>query len=154
MVERWRYVSIYLTLSFLMKKLSRNKIVKKLDSIFSQYIRLRDCDSKWIVVCPLCWMKVERKKAQNMHFISRACMFYRYDEINCHAWCMRCNVILNWNYIVYTRRMQEKYWIEFVDNMITTSKQIYKISTPELEEKIQFYSSLVQKLISRKHLYS
>jgi hypothetical protein len=29
-----------------MKKLSRNKIIKKLDAVFSEYIRLRDSDSK------------------------------------------------------------------------------------------------------------
>ena len=44
-----------------------------------------------------------------MHFITRACWYYRYDEDNCHAGCMRCNVILNGNYIEYTRYMQNKY---------------------------------------------
>ena len=135
----------------LMKKLSRSKIVKKLDWIFSTYIRLRDCDSKWIVICPLCWAKIPRKKAQNMHFISRAILKYRYDENNCHAWCMRCNVILNWNYIVYTRRMQNKFWIKKVDEMIN-DKEICKIRTPELEEMIEHYTTQCKKIADEKNI--
>lgn len=58
-----------------------------------------------------------------MHFITRAVYKYRRDEKNCHAGCMRCNVILHGNYIVYTRRMQRKYGEILVDEMIN-DKQI------------------------------
>lgn len=135
-----------------MKKLSRSKIIQKLDRIFSIYIRLRDCDNIWIVVCPLCKSKIPRKKAQNMHFISRWVLKYRFDEDNCHAGCMRCNVILNWNYIIYTRWMQIKYGIDKVDKMIT-DKQVYKLKTPELEEMIKEYMDKCQRLASKKHLH-
>lgn len=134
-----------------MKKLSRSKIIKKLDSIFSIFIRLRDCNSDWIVICPLCWARVPRKKAQNMHFISRWVLKYRYDEDNCHAGCMRCNVILNWNYIIYTRRMQNRYWVEKIDKMIN-DKQIFKITTPELTEMIENYTKLARAIAIKKHL--
>ena len=134
-----------------MQKITRSKLIKKLDSVFSIYIRLRDCDSDWIVVCPLCWAKVSRKKAQNMHFISRWVLKYRFDEHNCHAWCMRCNVILNGNYIAYTRRMQNKYWIERVDEMIN-DKEIFKLRTYEIEEMIENYKRLSEHIASKKHL--
>lgn len=124
---------------------TRWKLIKKADSIFSTYIRLRDSNSKGIVVCPLCWAKTPRRKAQNMHFISRSCMLYRYDENNCFAWCMRCNVILNWNYIVYTRFMQDKFWIDKVDEMITNSKKIYKLQTFEIEDIINTYTEKIKK---------
>lgn len=134
-----------------MKKLSRNKIVKKLDWVFSEYIRLRDCDKKGIVICPLCWKRIFRKYAQNMHFVSRWVLKYRFSEKNCHAGCMRCNVILHWNYIQYTRYMQKKFWYDFVDYIIN-DKVAYNISTSQLEAMIYKYESLRDSLLKEKNL--
>lgn len=122
------------------KKISRQDLIKEVDNVFSRFIRLRDANEKWIVTCPLCWAKMPRKQSQNMHFISRWNMKYRFNEKNCHAWCMRCNVYLNWNYIAYTRYMQRKYWISFVDRMIA-DKCAYKISTPDLVDMFHYYSN-------------
>lgn len=122
---------------------SRSKLVKKADSIFSTYIRLRDADKHGIVTCPLCWAKIHWKKAQNMHFITRSCWLYRYDEDNCHAWCMRCNVILNWNYIEYTLYMINKYSLQKVEEMKKNSKRVYKLPTVEIQTKIDYYSEKI-----------
>lgn len=134
-----------------MKKLSRSKLIRELDRVFSIYIRLRDCNRDGVVVCPLCWAKIPWKKAQNMHFISRWVLKYRYDEDNCHGWCMRCNVILNGNYIRYTRWMQNKYGIERIDEMIN-DKQIFKLRTPEIMEMIEGYLIKCRQLANKKHL--
>ena len=107
------------------KSPTKTRLRKKADSVFSTFIRLRDSNKSWVVTCPLCWSKLTRKQAQNMHFIKRSCWFYRYDESNCHAWCYRCNVALNWNYIEYTRWMQKRYGIDYVDNMISKSKKLH-----------------------------
>ena len=128
------------------RSLTRQDYVKELDWVFSKFIRLRDCNDKWIVVCPLCWARIPREKAQNMHFLSRWNMKHRYDEKNCHAGCMRCNVILNWNYIAYTRRMQKQYWISYVDKLIA-DKWPYKIPTAMLVDMINYYSQKVDKLL-------
>jgi len=127
------------------KKPTRSKLVQKADSVFSTFIRLRDSDRHGIVTCPLCWARIPRKKAQNMHFITRACWLYRYDETNCFWGCYRCNCILNWNYIIYTRFMQDKFWIEKVDEMIKKSKELHKLQTYEIEEIINKYTDKIQK---------
>ena len=128
------------------RKLTRQDYIKELDGVFSRFIRLRDCNERWIVVCPLCWTRIPREKAQNMHFVSRWVMKHRYDEKNCHAGCMRCNVILNGNYIAYTRRMQKTYWIGYVDRLIA-DKWPYKIPTPMLVDMIHYYQWKVDKLM-------
>lgn len=133
------------------KKLTRKDYVKQLDSIFSTFIRLRDSTKEWIVVCPLCWARVSWKQAQNMHFISRGCWRYRYDEDNCHAGCMRCNVILHGNYILYTRWMQNTYGIKKVDEMINKKSSVYKIPTPQFLEMIEYYTQKVDKLYKTKY---
>ena len=134
------------------KNKTRQDYIKQLDNVFSIFIRLRDCNAKWIVICPLCWAKIPRKKAQNMHFISRGVIKYRYDEKNCHAGCMRCNVFLNGNYIIYTRWMQKTYWITYVDRIIS-DKQPYKIPTPMLMEMIKYYTQKANILANKKNIF-
>lgn len=128
---------------------TRSELIKKLDQIFSVYTRLSVADKDWYITCPLCWARVHWIKAQNMHFITRSVFKYRWDERNCHAGCMRCNVILHGNYIVYTRRMQRKYGEILVDEMIN-DKQITKIATWSLQEMIDYYTDLVNDLARSK----
>lgn len=84
-----------------------------------------------------------------MHFVSRWILKYRYDENNCHAGCFRCNVILNWNYIVYTIRMQKKYSIEYVDTIIN-DKVPYTIPTGALLEMVDYYKNQKNQLLETK----
>ena len=130
---------------------TRSKLVQKLDQVFSVYIRLSVADKDWMITCPLCGARVHRTKAQNMHFIKRSVYKYRRDEKNCHAGCVKCNVILHGNYIVYTRRMQRKYWEILVDEMIN-DRQIMKIATSSLQEMIAHYQSMVDELRRTKGL--
>lgn len=133
------------------KEAKRTKLKHKLDVIFSRFIRFRDCDKNWNVKCPLCWAVIPRKKAQNMHFISRWVMKYRYSEENCHAWCYTCNVTLNGNYIAYTLFMINKFWKEKVEEM-KNDKQPYKIESWRMEEMIEEYKWKVEELKKLKHL--
>lgn len=126
------------------KTFSRKDYVKKYDEVFSTYIRLRDSDEKGIVTCPLCWAKKHRRDAQNMHFIPRWCYALRRSEENCHWWCLRCNVILHWNYLHYTLWMQNKFWIEKVNEMVKKKYEVNKISTAEIKEWIE---TTVEKII-------
>ena len=134
------------------KQKTRKQLIWELDSVFSQYIRLRDSDSRWIVVCPLCKKRIPRKYAQNMHFISRGVLRYRFNEMNCHAWCMRCNVILNWNYIVYTIRMINTYWKNIINEMLN-NKAPYELRTPEITRLIHYYENKRDLLLRWKRFY-
>jgi len=134
------------------KTKSRKDYIKELDKRFSYFIRLRDCDSKGYIVCPLCWKKIHRKKAQNMHFIKRSVLMYRRCEYNCWAWCVWCNVILNGNYIKYTLFMIDKFWLEQVMEMQTNASKVFKISTSEIIEKIEYYKEKVKELCIEKNL--
>ncbi|RAL57307.1 hypothetical protein BSK20_03465 [SR1 bacterium human oral taxon HOT-345] len=130
---------------------TRSKLVQKLDQVFSVYIRLLVADKDGYITCPLCGARVHWTKAHNMHFITRSVYKYRRDEKNCHAGCVKCNVILHGNYIVYTRRMQRKYGEILVDEMIN-DRQIMKIATSSLQEMIDHYQSMVDELKRTKGL--
>mgnify|MGYP003665460414 CR=1 FL=1 len=73
------------------KKLSRTKLIKKLDTVFSQYIRQRDAENE-IATCFTCGKKAHWKKLQNGHFQSRRFYATRWDEMNCQVQCAGCNV--------------------------------------------------------------
>jgi hypothetical protein len=153
LVERYRYASIYSRFFFLMWKIwksERQKLEEKLDRIFSVFIRLRDCDHKWIVHCPLCSRQWHRRDAQNMHFRKRTFKKYKFSEINCHAWCEHCNVMLNWNEWAYAIRMIENYWIE-ITKELKFDKSTYKIHTYEFQEMIDHYLKRIKELAEEKN---
>lgn len=130
------------------KKPSRSKLVKKLDTIFSQFIRLRDSNDKWYAQCYTCWDTLHYKNLQNWHFITRGNYKYRWDENNCKPQCYKCNCIYSGNYKIYTSRMIDEYGKEKIDTMIW-DKQITKISTPDIIDKIEHYWILVEAHLKR-----
>ena len=75
------------------KKLTRSKLVKKLDAVFSQYIRLKDADEFGNATCFTCGKVDHWKKLQNGHFQSRKHYATRWDEMNCQVQCVSgCNM--------------------------------------------------------------
>lgn len=126
------------------------KLIKKLDAVFSRFIRLRDSNKKWMVKCPLCTWIGSWKDAQNMHFIKRFHKLFRFDEINCHAWCKRCNVVLDGNYMEYTLWMIDTYGLEKVKEMQQRQNETKHWKTYEIEEMINYYSEQVKELAKEK----
>jgi hypothetical protein len=95
--------------------------------------------------CVTCWDKKHYKEIQNGHFISRGNYKYRWDEDNCFPQCMPCNIYKSGNYIAYTLFMIWKYGKQKVEE-IQNDKELIKISTPELREKIEEYKKKVLQL--------
>ena len=120
---------------------TRSQLVKKLDAVFSKYVRLRD-DGKGCVTCGD--RSIPKEQMQNCHFFSRGRLPTRWDETNCHAGCYRCNVLLKGNYIPYTMYMIDRYGREYVDKLEKKSKSNIKISSVELKEMIEKYTELVK----------
>ena len=63
---------------------------RKLDRIFSEYIRRRD-SVNGIGTCVTCGRRKEWKYMDNGHYIKRQYLSTRYDEKNCNAQCKKCN---------------------------------------------------------------
>lgn len=129
--------------------MARKEIVKKLDKVFSEYIRLSESDEFGYGTCITCGKRLFWKEAQACHFFSRGKMPTRWDEDNVHFGCYRCNVLLKGNYINYTREMLDRYSRDFIDNLEIKSKSSAKISTVELQEMIDYYSAEVKELKSK-----
>lgn len=124
------------------KKLSRSKLIKKLDTIFSKYIRQRDA-KKEIATCFTCGKKAHWKKLQNGHFQSRRFYATRWDEMNCQVQCAGCNVFKYGEQFTFGLNLDSKFGAGTAQRLHTKARVITKLSTPDIEELISMYENLV-----------
>jgi len=127
------------------KKPSRSKLVKKLDAIFSQYIRLKDSVDGY-ATCFTCGKKDHWKKLQNGHFQSRKHYATRWDEQNCQVQCAGCNVFRYGEQFLFAKYLDERFYAGLSDELYFKSKQIVKFSNVEIEEMILKYKNLVDSM--------
>ena len=124
------------------KKPTRSKLVKKLDTVFSQYIRLSNADNNGYCTCVTCNKTFHWKEIQAGHFMSRKHYSIRWDERNVKPQCVACNV--------YRAGEQYKYSLylgkELSDVLYLQSKEIVKFTNYELEDMINDYSEKLKKL--------
>jgi hypothetical protein len=127
------------------KKLTRSKIVKKLDTVFSQYIRLKNSVDE-IATCFTCGKQDHWKKLQNGHFQSRKHYTTRWDEINCQVQCAGCNVFKYGEQYKFAVNLDAKYGQGTAERLHIKSQQIIKLSDFELEDMIKRYKNFVDSM--------
>lgn len=129
-----------------MKNTSKNT----LDRIFSEFIRRRDADKDGYVRCYCCGKILHWKQSQNMHFIPRQHMATRFDEVNCHAGCVKCNYYDNGNIEQYTIHLKRDFGDDIVERLTLKKNIGRKISEFEYKELIKYYKNEIKKLKSEK----
>ena len=128
-------------------KPSRSKIVKKLDAIFSQYIRLKDADHKGDVTCFTCGKVSHYKKGMQCgHFQSRKHYATRWLEKNVAVQCVGCNVYKFGQQYIFGKKLDEKYGDGTAEELYIKAKQTVKFSTDELQDMIKHYKDLVDSM--------
>ena len=123
------------------KKPSRKTIVKKLDTIFSIYIRRRYSVNE-ISTCVTCNKEDHWKNLQAGHFMSRKHYATRWDEDNVEVQCMGCNVYRYGEQYLFAKYLGE----DKADELLFKSRQIHKFSDVELLELIEVYKDKVDNL--------
>jgi hypothetical protein len=124
------------------KKPSRKTIITKLDSIFSQYIRLRYSKNE-IATCVTCGKQDHWKKMQNGHFISRKHYATRFDEDNCQVQCSGCNVFRYGEQYLFSKYLGA----DLSEELLIKSRNIQKFTDNELLEMIELYTEKVNNLL-------
>lgn len=105
------------------------KLKKTADSVFSKWILRRDS-----YICFTCGKPAN----QNAHYVSRSWLGLRFNEVNCHASCVRCNVFLNGNMDVYARALLAKYGDGVLD-MLAKLKKPTQFKRADYEKIIKTY---------------
>jgi hypothetical protein len=110
------------------KKLKRSAEIKKLDRIFSKYIRLRDSEMEYGRCCT-CGELKHYKEAHCGHFIKRGCMLTRFDERNCQLQCCGCNTYREGEQAKHLVYIEDKHGREVVDELMRLER-VWKQGCP------------------------
>ena len=131
-----------------MRKVKRKTLVKKLDAIFSEYIRRKYADKDGIVKCYTCNKKAYWKGEgmQNGHFISRASRILRWRENNCKPQCYSCNVMRYGESYIFGVKLNAEYGYNIAEELLIESKKIIKQSDQDLLDLINSYQEKVEIL--------
>ena len=126
------------------KKPTRSKLVKKLDVVFSQWVRLSNSDYRGFCRCVTCGKEGHWKTGgiQAGHFISRKHYSTRWDERNVKPQCVGCNMFRAGEQYQYSLYLGNKLSKELYE----LSQNITKFTNIELEEMISDYSNRLKKL--------
>ena len=128
------------------KKPKRSTLVKKADTIFSQYIRKRYADNNGFVECFTCGKKDHWKNLQCGHFMSRKFYSTRWDETNCQVQCSGCNVFRYGEQYKFGRNLDIELGNGIAEGLQQKSKKIMKYTNYELVELIEHYKKKVAEL--------
>lgn len=115
-------------------KVKRSTLVKNLDTVFSQYIRLRYAKDE-IAECVTCGKKDHWKKLQCGHFMSRRHYSTRWDENNVGVQCYGCNITSQGQQFLFAKHLG----LELAEQMVLKSKQTVKFTDADLQDMIQHY---------------
>lgn len=111
----------------------RNELIGKLDNIFSQFIRNRDCKNGK-GVCISCGTNITPQNSDCGHFIARRHIGTRYDERNCNAQCVECNRFRGGNPEGYRLGLIEKYGQGVIQELEQKKNIVSKLTISELNE--------------------
>lgn len=125
------------------KKPKEKTLKRKLDEIYSKYIRQKAADKEGFVNC-YCGVRVHWKEADNSHYIPRGCLALRYDPRNTRPSCHRCNRFMGGNLQAYAIALQKDYGLTILAELDKEKRKITK-NFP-YQERIDFYSTLLAEL--------
>lgn len=121
------------------------KIEKKLDTVFSKYVRLRDSQNGYFKCCSCKEIKPV-SQGDAGHFINRRWRSVRWHEQNVHMQCRWCNRFNEGNAAGYALFMIDKYGQERLEFLNSLSRKTAKWQNWELELLIKKYKQLVKEM--------
>ncbi len=113
---------------------------KKADATFSKYVRYRDGEyrnGQWVVDCITCGVIKPISQMQNGHFVTRRASMLRFDEENCNAQCVGCNMFKAGEQYLYSKAIDTKYGSGKAEELMSRRHETHKFTIEELEEIIR-----------------
>lgn len=112
----------------------RQKAIKALDKVFSEFIRRRDAG-----VCITCGKKQDWKRCDAGHYIRRGIMQFRWNERNVHAQCKKCNSWGEGEKDIYRQKLIQKYSVNLVELMESDRHKTYHFPLSDMKVLIDYY---------------
>jgi hypothetical protein len=125
---------------------------KKLDKLFSEFIRRREANSDGFTKCFTCGKIGHWKEFHNGHYWKRQYLGTYFDEQNCNVQCPRCNLAypygLDGNYQEYTQALVRKYGQSILTILELRAKTITKYPEWRIKLMIFEYKEKIKNLVS------
>lgn len=123
-----------------------SKLKKKLDVLFSQYIRRRNADHLGRVKCFTCGVEKHWKEQQAGHFQSRSHHSTRWDEVNVQVQCVKCNMYRQGEQYKFGLYLDDRFGDGTAEELENRAKTIVKLNRVDYEEAIERYKQKINKL--------
>lgn len=126
------------------KQVPLSSLIRKADTVTSQYIRQKYADPQGIVKCVTCDSKLHWKESHCAHFMERANKATRWLEENLHPACPSCNIFRKeYHKREYTLYIIDMYGREKIDEFKSLARQVLSASQVRFlaEEAIDYYSA-------------
>ena len=123
-----------------------SKLKKKLDVLFSQYIRRRNADHLGRVKCFTCGIEKHWKEQQAGHFQSRSHHSTRWDEVNVQVQCVKCNMFRQGEQYKFGLYLDDRFGDGTAEELEHRAKTIVKLNRVDYEEAIERYKQKIREL--------
>jgi len=120
-----------------MRKITRKGLIKRLDTVFSEYIRKKNADSRGYVTCITSGRKYHYSEVDAGHFISRKEMSTRWHEDNVHPQSRYDNR--------YRYGKQYEYGLALDSKKKGLAKRLYKLSKQTVKYSVNDLQELLEK---------
>ena len=114
--------------------------IKRLDVVYSRYIRQKDADFSGQVSCFTCGSRKHWSEQQCGHYVSRSVRSLRFYDKNTQVQCVGCNIFKHGALDEYALALQNKYGEGVLKELNKIKNQSKKYTVSELEGLIVFYS--------------
>ena len=123
-----------------------SKLKKKLDRLFSIYVRTKDADELGMTTCYTCGVKKHYKEMHAGHFQSRRHICTRWHEQNVKVQCPRCNLFNQGEQYKFGIYLDEREGEGPAEQMRTLANGICKMNKQDYLDEIKRTTRLIDEL--------
>lgn len=127
------------------KLLPLSSLEKKLDRVFSLFIRTRNIDEGGTTNCVTCNRLFYYADLDAGHFVKRQHKSVRWDERNVHPQCTRCNRFLNGAMDEMALYIYKLYGQDTLCELLRLKHTTKKYHRSEIEELISIYENKIEE---------
>ena len=127
--------------------MTKKKLSKKLDVIFSKYIRWYYADANGYVECYTCGVTKPVKEMQCGHFQSRRHYATRWHTDNCKPQCVKCNMFMQGNIWVYGNKLKAEIGDVKFNKLIQLSNSTVKYTQQDYLDMLEYYKKELNNLM-------
>jgi hypothetical protein len=118
---------------------------KKLDTVFSEYIRRRDAVDGFVKCCT-CPTVLHWKEMDCGHWMKRGNMGTRFDESNCHPQCKICNQHEDGRDIKHMQYIKERHGLNERNRLVMIAHREKHWMQYEIDELTEYYKAKLKDL--------